>query len=216
MSGAHSFAIFSLQRARLFSHGRRARDCGRDGPKSRQGVANLYRPATRRALSHSRWASAHSLSARCTWCRAHSAAVYNRRIGGARERDLLDVQQDQEAGSIRSSAQPPKSSRRRQSSTMRIAAINGKKVSDIRLSLADCPDAPMGLRREFRSTFRTKPAASETIIGGKWFRDDALRVAPDTGQISLEDASPRSSTSSSRCHRLERPGRRDSDTDYEL
>jgi putative ABC transport system permease protein len=43
------------------------------------------------------------------------------------------------------------------------------------------------LRREFRSTFRDKPATSETIVGGKWFGDKALKTASDTGEISLEE-----------------------------
>jgi putative ABC transport system permease protein len=47
--------------------------------------------------------------------------------------------------------------------------------------------AGWALRREFRSTFRDKPAASETIVAGKWFSENALKAAADTGEISLED-----------------------------
>jgi len=43
------------------------------------------------------------------------------------------------------------------------------------------------LRREFRSTYREKPAASETIVAGKWFSDSAVKVVRDTGEISLEE-----------------------------
>jgi putative ABC transport system permease protein len=72
--------------------------------------------------------------------------------------------------------------------TMRIAAINGKRVSDMKpVPRGKQGRATWALRREFRSTFRDKPAASETIVGGKWFGDSALKVAPDTGEISLED-----------------------------
>jgi putative ABC transport system permease protein len=72
--------------------------------------------------------------------------------------------------------------------TMRIAAINGKKVSDMKpTTRGERGRAQWALRREFRSTFRDKPAASETIVGGKWFGAQALKIAPDTGEISLED-----------------------------
>jgi putative ABC transport system permease protein len=47
--------------------------------------------------------------------------------------------------------------------------------------------ASWALRREFRSTFRDKPAASETIVAGKWFGETALKVAPDNAEISLEE-----------------------------
>ncbi|MDQ6770972.1 MAG: FtsX-like permease family protein, partial [Gemmatimonadota bacterium] len=70
--------------------------------------------------------------------------------------------------------------------TMRIAAINGKKITDIKPATPG-HRAGWAFRREFRSTFRDKPAASETIVSGKWFGDSAIRVARDTGEISLEE-----------------------------
>jgi putative ABC transport system permease protein len=72
--------------------------------------------------------------------------------------------------------------------TMRIAAIDGKKVSDmIAVPRGERGRAGWALRREFRSTFRDSPAASETIVSGKWFGAEALKTAPDTGEISLEE-----------------------------
>ena len=72
--------------------------------------------------------------------------------------------------------------------TMRIAAINGKRVSDMKTRERGQPGrAPWALRREFRSTYRDKPAASETIVAGKWFSDSAVKYARDTGEISLEE-----------------------------
>jgi putative ABC transport system permease protein len=47
--------------------------------------------------------------------------------------------------------------------------------------------AGWALRREFRSTYRDKPAASETIVTGKWFADQSLKQQLDTGEISLEE-----------------------------
>jgi putative ABC transport system permease protein len=72
--------------------------------------------------------------------------------------------------------------------TMRIAAINGKLVTDMKPRARGQPGrAPWALRREFRSTYRDKPAASETIVAGKWFSDSAVKYARDTGEISLEE-----------------------------
>jgi putative ABC transport system permease protein len=72
--------------------------------------------------------------------------------------------------------------------TMRISAINGKKVTDMRpVARGGRGRAGWALRREFRSTYRNKPAASETIVAGKWFESQALRTPQDTGEISLED-----------------------------
>ena len=71
--------------------------------------------------------------------------------------------------------------------TMRIAAINGKKVADmIAVPRGQRGRAGWALRREFRSTYRNKPAAGETVIDGKWFSDTAMSATPDTGEISLE------------------------------
>jgi putative ABC transport system permease protein len=71
---------------------------------------------------------------------------------------------------------------------MRIASINGKRVADMTpIKPGQQGRAGWALRREFRSTYRDKPAASETIVAGKWFSDSALKVAGDTGEISLEE-----------------------------
>src|SRR3954471_8155842 len=72
--------------------------------------------------------------------------------------------------------------------TMRIAAINGKRVTDMRaVPRGQRGRASWALRREFRSTYRDKPASSETIVAGKWFSDSALKAPRDTGEISMED-----------------------------
>jgi putative ABC transport system permease protein len=72
--------------------------------------------------------------------------------------------------------------------TMRIASINGKRVSDMTpIARGQRGRAGWALRREFRSTYREKPASSETIVAGKWFSDSAIKFARDTGEISLEE-----------------------------
>jgi putative ABC transport system permease protein len=71
---------------------------------------------------------------------------------------------------------------------MRIASINGKRVTDMKpTARGERGRASWALRREFRSTYRATPAGSETIVAGKWFSDSSLRAPRDTGEISLED-----------------------------
>lgn len=71
--------------------------------------------------------------------------------------------------------------------TMRIASINGRNVTDMRPVRRGEPGrARWALRREFRSTFRDKPASSEKVTAGKWFGPEALRPGQEVGEISLE------------------------------
>jgi putative ABC transport system permease protein len=156
----------------------------------RQGVANLYRPGNQtRAVTLALGFGAflvstlylvqHNLLRRFTTAAAESRGNVV----------FFDVQQDQERGLdsiIRGrgydvvQVAPVV--------TMRIAAINGKPVSAMNPAVRGQPGrAAWALRREFRSTYREKTAASETIVAGKWFGTNALRVARDTGEISLEE-----------------------------
>jgi len=41
------------------------------------------------------------------------------------------------------------------------------------------------LRREYRSTYRDKPTASEKIVKGKWFSAAAITTKSDTGEVSI-------------------------------
>jgi putative ABC transport system permease protein len=156
----------------------------------RQGVANLYRPGNQtRAvvlalgfgafLVSTLFLVQHNILRRFTTAAAASRGNVV----------FFDVQQDQE---------PTLDSIVRANGhavvdvaplvTMRITAINGKKVSDMRPVSGGRPGrASWALRREFRSTYRDKVASSETIVGGKWFSAQALRTQEDTGEISMED-----------------------------
>jgi putative ABC transport system permease protein len=62
--------------------------------------------------------------------------------------------------------------------TLRLAAIKGKRVEEIR---NDGTIPPWALRREYRSTYRERLVRTERIIQGTW-RD---RVAPDTQPIPI-------------------------------
>jgi putative ABC transport system permease protein len=156
----------------------------------RQGVANLYRPGNQtRAVTLALGFGAflvstlflvqHNILRRFTTAAAESRGNVV----------FFDVQEDQEPGLdsiIRSGRNAVVDVA--PVVTMRISAINGKKVTDMRpVARGGRGRAGWALRREFRSTYRNKPAASETIVAGKWFESQALRTPQDTGEISLED-----------------------------
>ena len=191
MSAATAFAILALaSSAALLSW------AARKGLRSgwpyvvRQGVANLYRPGNQtRAVTLALGFGAflvstlflvqHNILRRFTTAAAESRGNVV----------FFDVQQDQAAGvdSIIRAARY-EIVETAPVITMRISAINGKKVSDmLPVPRGQRGRASWALRREFRSTYRDKPANSETIVAGKWFGANALRTPQDTGEISLED-----------------------------
>jgi putative ABC transport system permease protein len=155
----------------------------------RQGVANLYRPGNQtRAvilalgfgafLVSTLYLVQHNILRRFTTAAAESRGNVV----------FFDVQQDQAAGLdsiIRSRGNQVVQTA--PVVTMRIASINGKKITDMPAVRKPGDRAGWAFRREFRSTFREKPAASETIVSGKWFGTNALKAAQDTGEISLEE-----------------------------
>jgi putative ABC transport system permease protein len=156
----------------------------------RQGVANLYRPGNQtRAVTLALGFGAFLIS---TLYLVQSNLLRRFTSVSAEARGnviFFDVQQDQALGLdsiVRNTGHEVVQSA--PVVTMRIAAIDGKKVSDmIAVPRGERGRAGWALRREFRSTFRDKPAASETIVAGTWFGGAALKTAPDTGEISLEE-----------------------------
>ena len=155
----------------------------------RQGVANLYRPGNQtRAvilalgfgafLVSTLYLVQHNILRRFTTAAAESRGNVV----------FFDVQQDQAAGLdsiVRSRGNEVVQTA--PVVTMRIAAINGKRITDMPAARERGGRAGWAFRREFRSTYREKPAASETIVGGKWFGTNALKAVQDTGEISLEE-----------------------------
>jgi putative ABC transport system permease protein len=157
----------------------------------RQGVANLYRPGNQtRAVTLALGFGAFLVS---TLYLVQNNILGRFTTAAAESRGnivFFDVQQDQAAGLdsiVRGRGNDVV--QLAPVVTMRIAAINGKRVTDMKPITRGQPGgrASWALRREFRSTYRDKPAASETIVGGKWFSDSAVKVARDTGEISLEE-----------------------------
>jgi putative ABC transport system permease protein len=156
----------------------------------RQGVANLYRPGNQtRAVTLALGFGAFLVSTlylvQSNLLRRFTTAATEARGNVV----FFDIQQDQSAG-LDSIVRASRNDVVQLSPvvTMRIAAINGKRVTDMKPRERGQPGrAPWALRREFRSTYRDKPAASETIVAGKWFGDSAVKFARDTGEISLEE-----------------------------
>jgi putative ABC transport system permease protein len=191
MSGATGFAILALAAsATLLSWAARKGLRTRWPYVVRQGVANLYRPGNQtRAVTLALGFGAFLIS---TLYLVQNNLLRRFTTAASESRGnviFFDVQQDQVGGLdsiVRNNGHgvvqvAPVV-------TMRIDAINGKKVSDmLPVPRGERGRAGWALRREFRSTYRDKPAASETIVGGKWFGGKSLTVAPDTGEISLEE-----------------------------
>ena len=191
MSGATGLAILALAAsAALLSWAARKGLRTRWPYVVRQGVANLYRPGNQtRAVTLALGFGAFLVS---TLYLVQNNLLRRFTTTAAESRGnviFFDVQQDQATGLdsiVKSNGHEV--IQVAPVITMRIAAINGKKVSDMRpVAPGARGRASWALRREFRSTFRDKPAASETIVGGKWFSANALKVAADTGEISLEE-----------------------------
>jgi putative ABC transport system permease protein len=191
MSGATGFAILALAASAAFLSWAARKGLRTGWPYVvRQGVANLYRPGNQtRAVILALGFGAFLVS---TLYLVQNNILRRFTTVASESRGnviFFDVQQDQAAGLdsiVRGSGHEVV--QMAPVVTMRIAAINGKKVSDmLPVPRGERGRAGWALRREFRSTFRDKPAASETIVSGKWFSAQSLKVAPDTGEISIED-----------------------------
>jgi putative ABC transport system permease protein len=62
---------------------------------------------------------------------------------------------------------------------------SGPRASDNRSGRNRAGRPSWALRREYRSTYRDKPSASEKIVSGKWFSAEALNAHHDTGEVSI-------------------------------
>jgi len=156
----------------------------------RQGVANLYRPGNQtRAVTLALGFGAFLVSTLYLVQRNILQRFAIEAAASVGNVVFFDVQQDQSAGLdsiVRGGGHGVV--QLAPVVTMRIASINGKSVA----AMMPVPRGQQGrarwaLRREFRSTFRDKPASSEVVTGGKWFSGSALRAPVDTGEISMEE-----------------------------
>ena len=191
MSAATGFAIFALAASAAFLSWAARKGLRTRWPYVvRQGVANLYRPGNQtRAVTLALGFGAFLVS---TLYLVQNNLLRRFTTAAAESRGnvvFFDVQQDQVAGLdsiVRGGGHDVV--QLAPVVTMRIAAVNGKRVSDMNPAKpGQRGRASWAIRREFRSTYRDKPAASETIVAGKWFSDSSLKVPRDTGEISLEE-----------------------------
>jgi len=155
----------------------------------RQGVANLYRPGNQtRAVTLALGFGAFLVSTLYLVQKNVLRQFQTAAAASVGNVVFFDVQQDQAAGLdsiVRGGGHGVV--QLAPVVTMRIASINGKSVTDMRpVARGEQGRARWALRREFRSTFRDKPAASEEVTAGKWFGPDALRPGPGIGEISME------------------------------
>ncbi|HEY0529557.1 MAG TPA: ABC transporter permease, partial [Gemmatimonadaceae bacterium] len=166
MSAATGFAIAALAAsAALLSYAARKGLRTRWPYVVRQGVANLYRPGNQtRAVTLALGFGAFLVS---TLYLVQSSLIERFVVAAHESRGnvvFFDIQQDQAPGIdsiVRRSGHEVVELA--PVVTMRIAAINGKKVVDMQPVRRGQPGgrAQWALRREFRSTFRDKPANSE-------------------------------------------------------
>lgn len=151
----------------------------------RQGVANLHRPANQtRAVVISLGFGAFLVS---TLYLVQTNLLRQFRVGASASAANLiffDVQEDQADGvaSILGAAGVPVL-QRAPIVTMRIAAVNGASVADLRKT-------PRGrswaLGREYRSTYRDTLVPSEKVTEGRWSREARPSVGPALHSVSLE------------------------------
>jgi len=168
----------------------------------RQGIANLYRPGNQTRSVILALGFGVFLMSTLYQVQHNLLRQLDVKMGQARANIVFfDVQQDQEpgidslirAGGYQIVQEAP-------IIPMRISAINGKPVATMlaegdsvtrqprapqqrgrRETNAQLGRSPWALRREFRSTYRAEPVASEKITSGKWFSPSD--TAP---QVSVE------------------------------
>ncbi|HEY5546941.1 MAG TPA: FtsX-like permease family protein [Gemmatimonadaceae bacterium] len=152
----------------------------------RQGVANLYRPGNQtRSVVLSLGFGAFLVST-LYLVQSNLLATFRQAEFNARGNLVFfDIQDDQVKG-VDSvvAAQGREYAARVPIVTMRVAAINGRSVTDI---MADTTrrESPWALRREYRSTYRSEVSETEKVLAGKWFGDQP--TAPGgVPQVSME------------------------------
>ncbi len=69
---------------------------------------------------------------------------------------------------------------------MRIQSLNGRSASDL-LAIEDAAKRPerWALRREYRSSYRDRPAASERVVAGSWWRPGEWRNRSGDGPVPI-------------------------------
>ena len=143
----------------------------------RQGVANLHRPANQtRAVMLALGFGAFLLST-VYLVQANLLSRVNATSAGAPGNLLFFDVQDDQAAPLDSMLKALNVPLVEQTPivTMRIDAINGRSVTQLR-SDTTVRRANWALRREYRSTYRDKLVGEEKLVAGGWFADSASRA----------------------------------------
>ena len=152
----------------------------------RQGVANLYRPGNQtRSVVLSLGFGAFLVTT--LYLVQNNLLAQFRRMELEARGNLVffDVQDDQISGvDSLVAASGTTVIERVPLINMRVAAINGRPVATL-LNDSAYRGESWALRREYRSTYRDRATASETILTGKWF-DAEPRAAGAPPRVSLE------------------------------
>jgi putative ABC transport system permease protein len=152
----------------------------------RQGVANLYRPGNQtRSVVLSLGFGAFLVTTLYLVQSNLLATFRQAEIESLGNLVFFDIQEDQIPGVdsvVR--AQQREYAARVPIITMRVAAVNGRPVSDI-LADTNRREQPWSLRREYRSTYRSEVSGTEKLVSGTWF---GKQPTPPGGvpQVSLE------------------------------
>jgi putative ABC transport system permease protein len=203
ISAATGFAILALvMSAALLSYAAR-RVLRRGWPYVvRQGIANLYRPGNQtRAVVLALGFGAFLVT---TLYIVHDNVLRRFNTAAVASRGnvvFFDIQEDQEKG-MEKIVRDAGGSIAQVSPvvTMRIAAINGRSVTDIIAEKMKADSGkprrdrvPLGLyRREYRSTFRETLTSGESVVRGKWFTPRAHLAPGDTAIVSAEESAAQS------------------------
>ena len=143
----------------------------------RQGVANLHRPANQtRAVMLALGFGAFLLST-VYLVQANLLSRVNATSAGAAGNLLFFDVQDDQAAPLDSMLRALNVPLVEQTPivTMRIDAINGRSVTQLR-SDTSVQRANWALRREYRSTYRDKLVGEEKLFAGGWFADSTSRA----------------------------------------
>jgi putative ABC transport system permease protein len=152
----------------------------------RQGVANLYRPGNQTRSVVLSLGFGAFLVTTLYLVQSNLLAQFRRLEMEARGNLVFfDIQDDQAAGVdsiVRATGDTILD--RVPLITMRVGAINGRAVS-VLLTDSSYRNETWALRREYRSTYRDRVTASETILTGKWFDAEPARPGGPY-RVSLE------------------------------
>ncbi|HSD66914.1 MAG TPA: FtsX-like permease family protein, partial [Vicinamibacteria bacterium] len=154
----------------------------------RQGLANLYRPANQTlAVVLALGFGAFLLS---TLLLVQHNLLRGLRVDRGAERPNLvffDVQPDQKDDvEARMRAGGPLTAPAVPIVPMRLLSLKGRPASEL-LAIEDEGQRPerWALRREYRSSYRDAPAASERVVAGAWWRPGAWKGRADAGAVPV-------------------------------